>query len=467
VITHRYPVLGLCAVSALLGCSNDPLPPSEVQSQVSANLGDLLREASQALADGVLGLPPPAAFSLIERAVGVDTPVARAFGQIAALFATPAPSIDVPTIVDAVNEKIFSDAHYHGDGIYELSPAVVCALILPGHADGCAALLTQLDVRLSTMVSVAETAGLHPSHAGFIVGVQIGPGHIEPLTIALTTDPLTTDRTAISVTADLDLDVLQRALATLPRGTSALATSALSGQLTAVLAGDPTGASFQIKVGRSLSIAVAGPSGDIEGADAFSLTSAQSGFLDAVFTIDDPLPGNLAGHLGQTTIALPAGADGKRHGIAVPRLDLGMPLENGKLELAQLSFGGPVTILRDGTPARTIEINPDDGDPLSIEVERTTTDVLHFAPKLDLRMTTDHAVLGDTPAPAFDVSQIVITGAIEATASPDRVELTDGTFDLDTVPAGHGFAATAGQCITNTASTASPPFVQWTVGACH
>lgn len=178
--------------------------------------------------------------------------------------------------------------------------------------------------------------------------------------------------------------------------------------------------------------------------------------------------------LGETEVDLPAGTDGTRHGFAMHALNAGISLDlfpgdlftKALFIVDDLSFAGPLTLSRDGATARTFDLNPDDGGKLSFAITNQPT--LSFSPvkKLDLRMTTDHAVLGDK-VPTFDVSRILLDGKVVPTASPDRIKLSDSTFQLDTKPAEHGFAATVGQCVTGTENTAAnPPFVQWSVAAC-
>jgi hypothetical protein len=357
-----------------------------------------------------------------------------------------------------VNAKIFGDDRYHGNGNYDVSPAALCALIAPGQAAACAALVGNLDLRLHTTAS-PQAAHADPDDEGFLVGVQIGPDHVEALTITLASrrDPLGTIET--SLTAALDLEVLQRALTGLP----GVPPTKLSGHLTIDLSGGPFGALFSVHVDRALSIAIAGASGDLAGHDAFSLTSAP-GFIDLDLTSAAGLPPLVTLALGATALELPAGADGKRHGFAMAALTGGAqldPFPDTAISVTDLSFGGPLTITRDGATARTLALDPDDGNKLSFAVSGVKT--FSFVPlsKLDLRLTVDHAVLGDT-APAFDVSQILLDGTVAATAAPARVELQDGSFRIDTVPAGHGFTAAAGQCITDSVTAT----VQWTVGAC-
>lgn len=473
----RWAVLGLCAAAAIVGCGkDDPLPPAEVQAQIQTHLGDLLREASASIANSWEVMPRPDVLALLERVVGVDTPVAQVIQELGAQIAVQPAPIDVPATIAYLNDQLFDEASYLGDGIYEVSPAVVCS---PSVDASCAGQLAKLDLRLHTTVSPPVTFGDAPSDGGIVVAVQLGENHDEPLTLTLR---FLRDAPGLSrtwLTAELDLAVLQRSLAALTvAGATGIPHAALSGHLTVTLRGDPTGASLRLDIDRPISIALAGASGDLAGRDAFTLSSAMTKVFDIVLvSVDRPL-GNLELGLAETTVEFPAGADGKRVGIHLAGLTGDAALERPPLQLdvANLSLGGrPATISLDGATARTIDLNPDDGGALFLAINRddpspdtgVAFNTLHTDPKLDLRMTADHSVLGDSPL--YDVSQILLDGLVRATASPDRIELRSGTFRIDTSPTGHGFTAAAGQCITGSETTgaSSPPFIQWTVGACN
>ncbi|HEX4420084.1 MAG TPA: hypothetical protein VH165_19350, partial [Kofleriaceae bacterium] len=205
-------------------------------------------------------------------------------------------------------------------------------------------------------------------------------------------------------------------------------------------------------------------------------SATANAFYLVMVSVDQP-GGNLELGLAETAVELPAGVDGKRLGIHLAGLTGDAALGEPPLQLAaNLSLGGrPVTISLDDATARTIDLNPDDGGALFLAIDRddpspdtgAAFDTFHADPKLDLRMTADHGVLGD--APFYDVSQILLDGLVRATASPERIELRSGTFRIDTTPAGHGFDASAGQCITGIEATApsGSPFTQWTTGACN
>lgn len=464
---YRYTigvVLVLCAVTTFIGCTDDPLPPAEVRRQVDSNLSDLLGEIDLWMSEAALeleDLPVPAAFALVQQVTGVDTPLAQAIGQLPTRLERV--TLQSGTIANAVSTQIFGDDQYHGDGSYDVSPAALCAIVAPNSASACVALVEKLGLRLQTTLS-PQPANADPADEGIVVGVQIGPTHLEPLTLTLTAQRQPLGELGVSLTTALDLSVLQRALAGIP----GLPATRMAGHLTVTVEGGAFGVIVGAQIDDAISVSIASASGNSTGYDAFSLSSASGSFqLDLLDDIENRALLEL--RLGETEADLPAGTDRTRHGIAMRALNANILLTlfpSDLFTVNDLSFGGPLTLSRDGTTAQTFDLNPDDGGSLSFSI--TKQPALGFSPekKLDLRMTTDHAVLADN-APAFDVSRILIDGTVVPTASPDRIKLVDHTFQLDTEPAGHGFAAIAGQCITGTDNTAAnPSFVEWSVAAC-
>jgi hypothetical protein len=102
-----------------------------------------------------------------------------------------------------------------------------------------------------------------------------------------------------------------------------------------------------------------------------------------------------------------------------------------------------------------------DGDGLGNET-------LSVSPKLDVRMTINHAALGSS-APLYDVTRVLLEGELTSSELSDAVEVSSGTFSITTNPAQYGFSATAGQCVSadETYDSASGEYyTSWSVGAC-
>ncbi|HUS33306.1 MAG TPA: hypothetical protein VMZ53_32610, partial [Kofleriaceae bacterium] len=98
----------------------------------------------------------------------------------------------------------------------------------------------------------------------------------------------------------------------------------------------------------------------------------------------------------------------------------------------------------------------------------TGEETLEVTPRLDLQMTTDHAVLADE-APRYDVTRLLLDGSLRGMADSSQLEVVSGSFSMTTNPSQYGFSATAGQCVTST-SEYDPVTYQdyelYSVGAC-
>jgi len=422
-------------------------------------------------------LPSASALALFERVLGIHTLLARTVHQIAAEIAVEPAPIDVEAHIAYLNDRLFADARHRGDGIYEIAPELVCPSVAPGGGGSgvdpaCAAAIDQLAPRIRT--AVMPTTLLTDTSAGVVFALQLGPAGDEPLTIELLHHELAPSLVSTELRAELDLDQLQRALDGLSGAAAAyVPRTALSGHVRARLQGDPSGASFDLWIDRQLSMRIAGPGGALDGADALALSSAADSQLPVLSIVLAPRSpqGVLDVRLGATAVELPT--RGKRLGLDLAGLTASTVMDRFlPLEVVDIGFGGrPVVVTVDGARAQTLDVNPDDGHDFNVIVQRDeavrSLQTLQVHPRLDLRMTVDHAVFGDA-APLYDTTRVVLDGVVRTTSAPDRLEVTDGTYRLETDPVGHGFEATAGQCVTGVDSTDPGPLVvRWSVGACN
>ncbi|HWU89634.1 MAG TPA: hypothetical protein VN253_20370 [Kofleriaceae bacterium] len=454
-------------------CADDPPPPDEVRARISTDLAHVLREGSAAIAGGTEGLPGAAASGMLDRVLGTDSGISprlrTALTSLTARGVRGVRPADGPYDPDAgiafLNDKLFTDANHLGDGIYQVPPAVVCAqtavdgsgtpveTIDPTCADHLAA--AQLRIRVST------------SGAQLRFAIQLGAEHDEPLTIGL-------EHAALSVTIDLD-DTWRAAVALAKLLGEDLPNAALAGQVTGRFEILGTAhAKATLDIDRAVSIAFAQTGVALDGPDAFRFTSAKAKLL-AIELDGAAQHGSLALGLGATTARLVADdGTGPRH------LELDLPGVTGKatfgaglpLELTSVSLGDrTTTLLVDGRPAMTIDLNPDAGRAFAARLSldaATGRESLEVTPKLDLRMAVDHAVRGDA-APVYDVTQLLLDGSVRADAIGDRLEVLTGTLRLTTSPAAYGFSATAGDCVLAREVADAPSgqlYTAWTVGIC-
>jgi hypothetical protein len=462
--------LSLCSSFAIAGCDEDPPTPTAVRGQISSDLGNVLREASTA-STSTDALPTSATLGLIDRVLGTSTQGGISLGTTAARLtermaggarATGGIAIDADAQIAYLNDKLFTDANHVGAGVYQIPASLVCARTAVDSTGTsvdsidpkCAEQLAKIDLRIRT----AKDGGT------LVFALQVDAAHDEPLRLELT-------HTSIALTVDLDgLQHATDALALLLGETAP--NMALSGELTGKL--EILGAAkarASLSIDRALSIQVASAGGDLKGADAFVLASAKAEAF--AVTLDGAAKsGSFETNLGDTVLKTPA-VNGKRFELDLPGVSATAAFAEGKpLTLSHLGLGNRSTTTSiNGVRAQTIDLNPQDGRALDMTVTpdaQAGAVTLAVTPKLDLQMSVDHTVLGDK-APAFDVTRVQLSGSLHSSEASDQIQVATGAFSLTTNPAGHGFSATAGQCVTGTDAVdpgTGTTTTQWTVGTC-
>ena len=163
-----------------------------------------------------------------------------------------------------------------------------------------------------------------------------------------------------------------------------------------------------------------------------------------------------------------------RYELDLPGLTATATFAAGKpLELTRVSLGDrTASISKNGQRASAIDLNPDAGRAFGATLSldpATGRATLTVSPKLDLRMSVDHAAWGDA-APVYDVTQILLDGSVRAAATGDRLEVVTGSVRISTNPAGYGFTAATGQCVSASDALDLPSgdvYTSWSVGACQ
>jgi hypothetical protein len=467
-------LVALSALPSLLvaGCTDDPPPtPTEVRSQITRDLGNVLHEANASFAGSNGAVPGSTAMAVVDRALGTGralapvrailAPVARGNADAAPGDASGTDLIDADAGIRYLDDQLFTDANHVGNGIYQVPASLVCSRTTydgsgnPSTAIDpmCAAQLAEIDLR----IRVARSGG------ALVFAIQIDADHDEPLRVTLT-------HTSLAVTVDLDgAQHAFVALAALLGGDAP--NVALAGQVTGqleVLGTAKVRASLAID--RALSIAFASQGADLGGPDAYVVASARAEAVSV--TLDGGArSGSLTVGLGATTVELPDA--GKRFELELPGATAEAAFAAGQpLRLSHLGLGGRTTTVSiDGVRAETVDVNPGDGRALDATLtEDAATGALSLAvaPRLDLQHGIDHAVLGDTP-PVYDVTRVVLTGSLIQPAESDQSEVT-GSLTIATSPASYGVTASAGQCVTSAEAvdpTTGASFTRWTVAACR
>ena len=462
-------VLSLFSSLAVLGCNDDPPTPTEVRERISSDLGNVLREANAAIAGGTDAIPGGAALAVVDRVLGSAPqigPSLRTMTERVAARASAAPGddsdeIDVDALIAQLNDKLFTDANHVGDGIYQVPASLVCTRTT---VDSKGNSIETIDAECAERLAAAELRVRVAKDGGALVfAIQVDADHDEPLIFTLT-------HTSIAITVDLD-DTGRAFVALAGVYGEDIPNFRLAGQVTAkleILGSAKLRASLTID--RALSIEFAKAGASLDGPDAFVLTSAKAEVI--AITLDGKArSGSLALGLGETAIKAPD--DGKRVELDLAGATATASFVDGQpLELSDVSLGKRTTTISiNGVRAVAIDLNAQDGRDFDATVSHdavTGTDTLEVSPKLDLQLTVDHDVLGDTP-PVYDVTRVVLDGSVRGSDTGDQVEVLSGSFSVTTDPASYGFAATAGQCVT--AADATDPstgstYTRFSVGAC-
>ena len=466
--------VSIIAGLGLAACSDDPPPPDEVRARISADLGNVLREGNAAYQGGTEAMPGGAATAVVERMFGTDsTVVQRVRGVVARL--APAAShgalpVDEPYSADQqiayLTEKLFTDANYLGDGIFQVPPSLVCART---EIDTTGKPVETIDAACAEQLAEAEIRVRVSRSGGQIrFSLQLGADHDEPLTIGL-------EHHAISVTIDLD-DAWHAAVALAKVFGQELPNASLAGQITGRL--EILGAAHAkatLDIDRALAIAFAEAGVALDGPDAYRFSSAKA----KVFSIE------LDGAARHAAFALGLGATAAHvlddTDAGRDRIDLDLPgltaaaefTEGRPLEVTRVSLGDrTASISKNGRRAVAIDLNPDDGRAFGATLgldPATGRETLAVSPKLDLRVVVDHAALGDA-APVYDVTQILLDGSVRSDATGDRLEVLTGSLEISTNPAAYGITAAAGQCVSARDVEDLPSgdiYTQWLVSACQ
>jgi hypothetical protein len=460
-------LLSLCLLFSLAaaGCHEDPPTPTEVRSAISNDLGNVLRESSAAITGSTDALPGSSALAVLGQVLGTSTQVtAPLSAMIAQAAPTGTPAIDADAEVSYLDDKLFTDANHVGDGVYQVPAQLVCSKTT---VDASGKTVQTLDATCADQLAKADLRIRVARDGGAVVfAIQLDADHDEPLLVTLT-------HTSIALT--VDLDGAQRAFVALaPLFGKDLPNVVLGGQVTGKL--EVLGAAkarVSVTIDRALSIKAAAAGADLAGPGAFVFSSAASQVF--AVTLDGAAKsGSLAVNVGETAFKLPADASGKRLELDLPGATVTAAYADGKpLALSHIGLGGRTTTVSiSGARAVSIDLDPDNGRAFDATVTRdpaTGIETLAVTPKLDLRVSVDHAVLGDT-RPVYDTTRVTLDGSLRSVDGSDQVQIATGTFGITTSPASFGFTAAAGQCVTSseaTDPTTGAPFTQWTVGSCH
>lgn len=462
----------VCGSLVVLGaCSGDDAKtptPTEVRAAIDSDLTHVVREAKAAFDGTSKSLPAmPGSVDVATAMVKLRYPkLAAALTPATHLRARPdtgsgsgsgsGDDFDPEAAANWLNENLFTDANEVEPGIYTVPASVVCQTETVDSSGNttesidpdCAAKLAAADVR----VRVSETGST------LAFWLQVDAHHDEPLGFTLTAD---------SVGATVNLDGASAAMAALApvfgeTAPNASLAGAVSGTLTVAGAAQ---ASLKVAIDRDLAIAFADDGVALDGDAAVRFASAKSTVVDLALD-GNTQAGTLAAALGATTAHLPADAD-----AGEPSLDLDLPgasanvavVAGGPVQVSNVSLGDRTTTVKSGGAlAASIDVNPDDGRAFGATIAGDDTGAtIQLAPKVDLRLFQDHAVLNDGQ-PDFDVTQLLATGTLATSAASEQVKVVSGGFTVVTNPASFGVSIGAGQCAAQDVDTGA-----WVAQTCE
>lgn len=426
--------------------------PSTVQARLKSDLTNVVHE-TQAASDGsTASLPSGTTLDFLSSALGgitgsSDSSAVRSLRSLRFLPSDPTSedTVDFDELIDSLNKSLFTSANYQGDGIYTVPASMVCGEDETGAVDAdCAANLAKADLR----IHVTEDGD------NLKFALQVDANHDEPLSIEL-------GHTTLAVTVSLD-DASRAVQALAPVFGEDAPDATLSGQVTASL--EILGAAH-VKAGLTIDrdIAVAIQSD----ADEIDFTSKATDLVEVELDGDAGVAsasldlGETTAHVPDTTVDSSGNEIDGAIDVVLGGASATVAIDANGLSVTNVGLGDKTTtIKKNGALAASIDVNPDDGRRFDVSLAPSGTDneTLAFSPKLDVRLFQDHAVLGDAP-PAFDVSQLLVTGHLTGNAS--GVQVVDGELKIVTNPASFGVDANAGECV------AGDDFGGYTVTTCQ
>ena len=443
----------------LSGCSDDPPAPQDVRKHITDDLGHILRQ-SAAAAEGGESLIPSGSMTLMQKALGQGGAEATSSLLRAPEDPEEGDGFDPDAIIEQLNTKVFLAANEVEPGIYRVPADLACTettydengTATTGIDPDCAASWDKLALR----IRVEENGNK------LVFAIQLGAAHDEPLEITLSHTKL-----AVSV----DLDEAEDAAAAIASAFGEQAPNAdLSGKVTGALEVLGTAhVGVDVTIDRALHIAVAEQGESLTGAGAFRLSSEASHVLDLELNGNGGT-GSVALDLGATTVHLPDEEDPFDLDLPGASFSAHVPA-GGSLQIDNISLGDrTTTVSKNGAVGLAIDLNPTAGRKLDAKITSANGfETIEVSPKLDLRITTNHAVLGDEPG-MYDVTGVLLDGKLRGSDASDQVEVVSGMFSIATNPTQFGFTATAGQCVAGEETTDPETFesyTQWTVGTCQ
>lgn len=474
--SHR--LLLASSLVTFAACGDEPPAPGEVRARIAKDLGHVLTQSNAAF-EATAEMPGSAAFGIIDQALGSDSEIAvrlrnvlgprGAGGKTNQAFDETVEEepvgLDTDETIAWLNDNLFTDANHLGDGVYQVPASLVCTT---QEIDDQGNVTESIDPECAQNLATAQLRiRVAENDDALRFAIQVTADRDEPLEIALS-------NTAVSLTVDLD-EAWDAAIALAPLFGEPLPNARLGGRITGKLEVLGTAkARASVTIDRAIDVAFAeDAAADLDGPSALRFSSA-AGTPFAVTLDGAAKTGELALGVAATKLHVPGDEfDPERMELDLPGLTATATLGGNALTITNIGLGDRTTTMSiNGAVATAIDLNPNDGRKLDATITHdaaTGTELVSVSPRLDLRTTVDHAVLGEEP-PVYDVTQVFLEGSLRSSELSNQVKVESGTYRIATNPASYGFTATAGQCVSSEEvvdATSGAYYTQWTVGTCQ
>lgn len=412
----RYSLL----LVSLAACGGPSIPtPSDLRTAIAADVGNIVTQTNAATTGSQL--PTTTTLDTLSRLVPVLGSSSTVSSFKSKLKADDGGSqLDAQSAIDFLNNQLFTDANYAGDGIYNVPASLVCKSVEVDSSGNetdsidptCAGKLAQAQLRIRVEEDDDTLA----------FAVQVDANHDEPFSVSLS-------KSSVALTVDLDnaadaITALAGVFAEAPPNVS------LAGAATARL--DILGtahAKASLTIDRDLAIAGADAGVALDSDQAFRLKSAAAP-LFAIELDGQAKTGSANVAVGATTV------HAEDLDLDLPGITADATFSSSGVALTNVSLGDRTTKLTSDGQPMTIDLNPDNGRKVSATIG---SDGVLDTPLVDVRLTGDD--LGD-----YSILQVKLAGKV-SNDSAGNLEIISGSFAVVTDPASFGVSASAGQCV--------------------
>lgn len=448
VTTFRLALFTALSASLVACDDGEKTPePTEVNQGVSQNLAAMLPEVKAALESDASARVPT---DSIERIVDIVQPgggqeiLANASEMKTRIIAQ---ETDADRLSKLLEKYLFNDTNHLGEGVYLVSPQLVCSDDFDPQTgepvgpldEDCVETLDRLDAKVKVRGDANDLE----------FTLLLGPNESAPLQLDLSKTELEL-HVDLGETAEVVTDLAQLYGEPLPNvsidGRVAFGIEVLG----------PKHVEMRAEIEDKIDLKYAPVNVSLDSAQAFRFSSdASKIFSVEIDAVAEQLTAGI--DVGTTKLHTPADGDDPEIELDMPGLSAAVTVEKGQpVKINGISLGDrDLTVTANGVRAATISLNAESGRELDISVTENANQeaVMVFSPSLDLRMDVNAAALNE-PEEQYQVTRLLIDGATPTlTTSGDMIKVTSGRFLVATDPVQFGVEATTGQCVRKSTTT--------------